>query len=357
MMGESKPYTPEEIAKVQKSRTISDAELLHGGAEYEVSDDGGALLYATEQQKKDIYEGLKKDLLRLKDPKRFSDTYAEFIQAPKNGYLGHTISKGGFIDKNGQVIVSQKSIELARNEMQIALDLRERQSIWDQMTEEQRETELANTEKLFRPQHIVTQEIWEEMYTMGAKVSKGRGIPIVWDYIGGVESFVKKIKALPDGGNILASPDMQLAAVRLLPMTEGLQKMNTDEFVALAGRVKSLFSLSEEMFQESLIQSVTMMLCDGSYKKAQKIQSHYFSTDMLRSVELHKTVLKIMEAGEWWHMGGIALLKDWRRIYSISDEEFIMVLSKRWEAASLDTGRKDEAQALKEVLDSQIIQE
>lgn len=35
-----KQYTPEEIAQLEKSRTISDAELLKGGAEYSVNEKG-----------------------------------------------------------------------------------------------------------------------------------------------------------------------------------------------------------------------------------------------------------------------------------------------------------------------------
>lgn len=46
-----KQLTPEEAAALEKSRTISDAELLKGGAEYVVSEDGGKRLVATEQQK------------------------------------------------------------------------------------------------------------------------------------------------------------------------------------------------------------------------------------------------------------------------------------------------------------------
>ena len=35
-----KQYTPEEIAGLEKSRTISDAELLKGGAQYSVNEKG-----------------------------------------------------------------------------------------------------------------------------------------------------------------------------------------------------------------------------------------------------------------------------------------------------------------------------
>lgn len=39
-MEHPKQYTPEEIAQLEKSRTISDAELLKGGAEYLVDEKG-----------------------------------------------------------------------------------------------------------------------------------------------------------------------------------------------------------------------------------------------------------------------------------------------------------------------------
>lgn len=54
-MEQSKQYTPEEIAGLEKSRTISDAELLKGGAEY-VVDEKGIIenLLATETQKEKV---------------------------------------------------------------------------------------------------------------------------------------------------------------------------------------------------------------------------------------------------------------------------------------------------------------
>jgi len=44
---QSKQYTPEEIAEMEKSRTISDAELLKGGAKYVVGEDGEKRLEIT----------------------------------------------------------------------------------------------------------------------------------------------------------------------------------------------------------------------------------------------------------------------------------------------------------------------
>jgi len=60
-MSEGKPtqYTPEEIAQLEKSREISDSELLKGGAEYVVGDNGEkAVLLVTEEQKESIHSNL-----------------------------------------------------------------------------------------------------------------------------------------------------------------------------------------------------------------------------------------------------------------------------------------------------------
>lgn len=53
-MEQPKQYTPEEIAQLEKSRTISDAELLEGGAEYKINEKGEKenLLITNEQESK-----------------------------------------------------------------------------------------------------------------------------------------------------------------------------------------------------------------------------------------------------------------------------------------------------------------
>ncbi len=52
-MEEEKQYTPEEIANLEKSRAISDGELLKGGAEYKIVD-GEKVLQATPNQLAEI---------------------------------------------------------------------------------------------------------------------------------------------------------------------------------------------------------------------------------------------------------------------------------------------------------------
>ena len=49
-----KKYTPEEIADLEKSRTISDTELLKDGAKYEIDEEGNKHLSATDEQIKSI---------------------------------------------------------------------------------------------------------------------------------------------------------------------------------------------------------------------------------------------------------------------------------------------------------------
>ncbi len=58
---EPEEYTPEEIVELEKSRTISDAELLKDGAEYEVSEEGEKEnLLVTEKQKYEVGHELEK---------------------------------------------------------------------------------------------------------------------------------------------------------------------------------------------------------------------------------------------------------------------------------------------------------
>lgn len=60
--------SPEEIAKIEKERTISDAELLKGGAEYEINESGEKILEPTREQLEKIKndKNLEEDLDRLK---------------------------------------------------------------------------------------------------------------------------------------------------------------------------------------------------------------------------------------------------------------------------------------------------
>ncbi len=51
MEGAPKQYTKEEIAELEKSRTISDAELLKNGAEYMIGDNGEKELLVNNKQK------------------------------------------------------------------------------------------------------------------------------------------------------------------------------------------------------------------------------------------------------------------------------------------------------------------
>lgn len=53
---------PEEIAKFEKERTLSDAELLKGGAEYKIDEEGKKRLEVTREHIDEKREEMKKDL-------------------------------------------------------------------------------------------------------------------------------------------------------------------------------------------------------------------------------------------------------------------------------------------------------
>ena len=72
MEGEPKQYTPEEIAQLEKSRTISDAKLLKDGAEYSVNEKGDKAIILTEEQKKALHDSMEFS------PKRM-EIYSKYI--------------------------------------------------------------------------------------------------------------------------------------------------------------------------------------------------------------------------------------------------------------------------------------
>lgn len=57
-----KIFSPEKVAHTQKERTLSDAELLKGGAEYKLDEKGeNIMLEATEEQKDKAKEEMESD--------------------------------------------------------------------------------------------------------------------------------------------------------------------------------------------------------------------------------------------------------------------------------------------------------
>ena len=54
--------TPEEMAEINKERTLSDAELIKDGAEYRSNKEGKAFLDLTEEQKLNAYNEIKNEL-------------------------------------------------------------------------------------------------------------------------------------------------------------------------------------------------------------------------------------------------------------------------------------------------------
>ena len=103
---------------MQKSRALSDAELVKKGAEYEVANNDAVELRATEEQKKEAFEEMTRVLSKEKDPKRFSAAYEQFIEEHYSGAYGSGfLKKGGHIDENGQLIAGKESKESVRDEM------------------------------------------------------------------------------------------------------------------------------------------------------------------------------------------------------------------------------------------------
>ena len=68
--GEPKMPTREEVAKMQKERTLNDADLIKNGADYEVDDNGNSVLMPTGEQydsaKNEMGESFYKENVGLK---------------------------------------------------------------------------------------------------------------------------------------------------------------------------------------------------------------------------------------------------------------------------------------------------
>ena len=64
-MSEPKMPTPEEMAKIAKSRTESDAELLKDGAEYVVDEKGDERLELTKEQIEDAKKEMEEYFLKI----------------------------------------------------------------------------------------------------------------------------------------------------------------------------------------------------------------------------------------------------------------------------------------------------
>ena len=74
-MAEGPPErTPEEIAEIEGSRTLSDAELIKGGAEYKADERGEAKLLVTDEQVEEIYGKFNRDVFQ-----KVKNSAAEFL--------------------------------------------------------------------------------------------------------------------------------------------------------------------------------------------------------------------------------------------------------------------------------------
>ena len=89
MEGTPKQYTNEEIAEMEKSRTISDGNLLEGGAEYVVNDKGGLDFVATPDQKRLISYSENEEIYYAK--KRRAKERVEFFIKDQNIHKGDVV--------------------------------------------------------------------------------------------------------------------------------------------------------------------------------------------------------------------------------------------------------------------------
>jgi hypothetical protein len=124
-MGEPKMPTPEEIAKIEKNRTISDAELLKEGAEWEIDDSGEKkALNITKKQEKKIceemsrtnrdqkhYEKIKKmienDGIRKGDSIRINGRIAEYLGI-KGNHVSYEENVADVIKGRGTYDITRK---------------------------------------------------------------------------------------------------------------------------------------------------------------------------------------------------------------------------------------------------------
>ena len=72
-----KQYTPEEIAQLEKSRTISDSRLLKEGAEYSLNEKGEKVLIPSQEQKDSIHSRHSYDAVRGLDDKETKERRIE----------------------------------------------------------------------------------------------------------------------------------------------------------------------------------------------------------------------------------------------------------------------------------------
>lgn len=147
-MEQPKQYTPEEIAEFEKSRTISDAELLKGGAEYAVNEDGEKRLVSTKKQTKEFEQEFKEEERReeignyfsavAKHKEEIQDEFQSFMERYKRWvrmriifqpwvnnnpeYLGvrsvHTYAPVK-VPREGEIISDTKEIKLLHGDLLI----------------------------------------------------------------------------------------------------------------------------------------------------------------------------------------------------------------------------------------------
>ncbi len=108
--------SPEEMAKIEKERALSDAELLKGGAEYKFDEKGNRRLNATDEQIEKAGEEMEKNQwpYNLESPKTIDEQRQEFIKNELKG-AQKLIEMQNFPSEKAKVDVIEKLRSSAEN--------------------------------------------------------------------------------------------------------------------------------------------------------------------------------------------------------------------------------------------------
>lgn len=120
-MGEPKMPTPEEMAKRQKERALSDFNLIQGGAEYDVDENRATRLDLTEEQ----MAMAKKDMLIEK--KTVTDSYK--LQTLGNAVM-NMADLGDILKSKVDKVLEAEKVELLVGDYDEFLALNSDKEMW-----------------------------------------------------------------------------------------------------------------------------------------------------------------------------------------------------------------------------------
>lgn len=118
-MSFEKQKTPQEMAQIKKERAISDSELLKGGAEYQIDNEGNEILLATGEQIESAKREMEKDLDKKGIEKRLENMNGE-----ERELFDSSVSYGNLLEES-RVLLNEGRIsnEEFGNLSKIAWDL------------------------------------------------------------------------------------------------------------------------------------------------------------------------------------------------------------------------------------------